>query len=649
MKLSPAQRRLPAESRSRLGQVVILLCCVLIAWLVASGPVGHVVDNNIADVLVRWIRTDAGSAGPQSASGGSSTSTLIAIDEQTLSRHGGMRALRGIVSGILERLAAAAPAVVAVDLTLADPGDPAEDERLSRALEALPAVVLAAEIRSAGDNWELPFAPFAKTIQAIGHVHAAPDPMDSVCRAIPLEKAVARQRYWALSLEAYRLWRGENYVLETPEALLVGSTEIPAPRDQGRLLRIRFLPPRGAVNSGVMRISAADLMGASSPVTLPANGVFFVGITAPSAARDRLMTPFSYGRTMQGVEIHANAFETLASRRFYRVPPALMTLLLSLALALSLGFAFLYLSNRRTYALASLPLLLSVAAPPLAYSQDILLPSTLVLLSAWLPFLALAAHRYWFVNRKLHRAERETENYRDAIHYVTHEMRTPLTAIQGSSELISRYSLTADKQKQIAGMIHSESKRLGRIIQVFLDVERLSAGQMQLREEPVDPEALVAVCVERASPLAAGKEIALEVCPVAEHGLALHGDRELLEHALYNLVTNAIKYSPGGTTVRLRQQRRGSSLVLSVADEGMGMTPEEQRAVFRKFYRTEGAERSGEKGSGIGLSIVEQIVTAHKGRIELESEPGKGSVFSLVLPVRPATPGASRAGSDMIE
>jgi signal transduction histidine kinase len=626
-----AQRRSTTESRSRLGQVVILLFCVLLAWLVASGPVGHVVDNNIADVLVRWIRTDQNQPGAAS-----STATLIAIDEQTLGRHGGMRALRSIVSAILERLSTNAPAVVAVDLTLADEGDPAEDARLSRALGALPAVVLAAEIRSAGEDWELPFAPFAKTVQAIGHVHAAPDPMDSVCRAIPLEKAVARQRYWALSLEAYRLWRGENYVLETPDALLVGSTEIPAPRDNGRLLRIRFLPPRGAASSGVVRISAADLIGPSSQLTLPANGVFFVGITAPSAARDRLMTPFSYGRTMQGVEIHANAFETLASRRFYHVPPALMTLLLSLSLALLLGVAFLYLSNRRAYALASLPLMLSVAAPPLAYWQDILLPSTLVLLSAWLPFLALATHRYWFVNRKLHRAERETENYRDAIHYVTHEMRTPLTAIQGSSELISRYSLTADKQKQIAGMIHSESKRLGRIIQVFLDVERLSAGQMQLREEPVDPDALVALCVERAAPLAAGKEIALEVCPVAEHGLALHGDRELLEHALYNLVTNAIKYSPGGTTVRLRQQRRGNCLVLSVADEGMGMTAEEQRAVFRKFYRTESAERSGEKGSGIGLSIVEQIVSAHKGQIELESAPGKGSVFSLVLPVRSA-------------
>lgn len=630
---SPADpRRLPMESRSRLGQAVLLLLCILLAWLVSSGPVGHVVDNNIGDALVRWIRT-----GQPGSRGGASVSTLIAIDEQTLSQYGGMRALRSIVSTILQRLAEYSPRVVAIDLTLADKGDPAEDERLAKAMAALPAVVLAAEIRSTGDGWEMPLPDFARAVEAVGHVHAAPDPMDSVCRAIPLEKAVARQRFWALSLEAYRLWRKDHYVLETPETLLVGSTEIPAARDDGRLLRIRFLPPRGAMSSGVTQVSATRMLGeapqgAQGGPALPQDGVYFVGITAPSAARDRLMTPYSYGRTMQGVEIHANAFETLAGRQFYRTPPALLALLLSLALACTIGASFLYLTSWRTYALAALPLLASFVAPPLAYRQDILLPSTLLLLSAWLPFLALAAHRYWFVNRKLHKAERETENYRDAIHYVTHEMRTPLTAIQGSSELISRYSLSEDKQKQIAGMIHSESKRLGRIIQVFLDVERLSAGQMQLREEPVDPDALVSVCVERATPLAVGKETVLEIVPPVGKRGPLRGDRELLEHALYNLITNAIKYSPGGTTVQVRQEQRDGALVLSVADQGMGMTPEEQRAVFRKFYRTEGAERSGEKGSGIGLSIVEQIVRAHRGRIELQSAPGVGSTFSLVLP-----------------
>ena len=249
--------------------------------------------------------------------------------------------------------------------------------------------------------------------------------MDSVCRAIPLEKAVDRRRFWALSLEAYRLWRDEPYILETPESLLVGGVEIPASRASGRLLQIRYLPPGGQASSGINRISGSQLLSKAASYPVPEKAVLFVGVTAPSAARDRLMTPFSYGRTMQGVEIHANAFDTLASRRFYHTIPSAMGFLFSLAIAALTGAAFLFRRSRHTYSFAAIPLTASFAAPPVGYLNDFLIPSTLIILSALLPFLTLAAHRYWFVTRRLRLAERETENYRDAIHYVTHEMRTP--------------------------------------------------------------------------------------------------------------------------------------------------------------------------------------------------------------------------------
>lgn len=632
---SPQRRRQGRDEPGHLraAQGLIVLVALLLVGLAGSSGMGHLLDNSAADVYFRWF--------PATQADRNSVSALLAVDEATLSAHGGMRGLRPMLAGVLELLAAHPPRVVAIDLTLADAGDPAEDARLAAAIAALPHVVLGAEIRSDGGQWEQPPPQFLGANTSLGHVHAAPDPMDSVCREIPLEKAVGSRRYWALSLEAMRLWRGEQYLLETPQALMLGSVEIPASRESGRLMRIRYLPPAQEDGlSAIRRFSLASLLAEPEAAQVLRDGVVFVGVTAPSAARDRLMTPYSYGRSMQGVEIHANAFETLASGRFLRPVRTGMLTLGALLLAGFVWWGFALFEDWRAYAMAAVALLCSLLMPPAAFVQSNLASTTVLAGSAWLPFLGLAAHRYWFVGRRLQRATRETENYRNAIHYVTHEMRTPLTAIQGSSELISRYRLGEEKQKQIATMIHSESKRLGRLIQVFLDVERLSAGEMELRMEPLSAAALVEVCLERAQPLAEGKDMRLEAEIQHPDAPTLTGDRELLEHALYNLVTNAIKYSPPGTTVRVAATNGQGKTRLAVTDEGMGLTEEEQKAVFRKFYRTQGAEKSGERGSGIGLSIVEQIVSAHGGSIELRSAPGQGSTFTLVLPAVPASPAA---------
>jgi len=221
------------------------------------------------------------------------------------------------------------------------------------------------------------------------------------------------------------------------------------------------------------------------------------------------------------------------------------------------------------------------------------------------------------------------------MHFVTHEMRTPLTAIQGSSELMSRYNLSEEKRKQIAELINSESKRLARMIETFLSVERLSAGQMQLKKEAFPVRDVLDACLARARPLAERKQIRLNLEEVAE--AILTGDRELMEYAVYNLLTNAVKYSPAETVVTVSARTEGDHLRLSVKDQGIGMEQHELRKIFQKFYRTSRAEKSGIVGTGIGLSIVEQIVTHHGGRIEVSSAPGKGSCFTLVLPAQAGT------------
>lgn len=604
--------------RQTLGYVFLLAGAFLIA--VIAGWLGPQIDNYAYDWMFRRYRPEG--LPPQSM--------LLTVDEPTLSRGGGMRRLREILAEGLERIAAASPKVVAMDVILAaEEGDPAGDARLEAAFRKIPNLVLACELVERGRRWEEPRPEFRRWAAAVGHVHADPDPLDNVTRQIPLAKATGGVRRWALALEVFRLYRGGE-VIESPADLEVGGVSIPTGRNPARPLRVRYLPPSEGNVSSVPKISISELAVNPGLAERFKGKAVFVGVTAQSAARDRLMTPYSYGMTMQGIEIHANAFETLAQQRFLTGASELAVLGFCLALVAAAGFTFRFRSGWQAYSLAALILAGAHVFPYVLFTRNIVFPFLAPVAAAWLSVISAGAYQFVIVRRQLRKAEADRTRYQQAMHFVTHEMRTPLTAIQGSSELMSRYNLSEEKRRQIAELINSESKRLARMIEMFLNVERLSAGQIQLKRERFHAGEVVGACVQRARPLAERKQIRIRVEPI--DGDALIGDRELMEYAIYNLVTNAIKYSPVETQVTISGSRQGERFRISVQDQGIGMDKQEVRNIFQKFYRTKGAEASGEAGTGIGLSIVEQIVTHHGGTIEVASEPGKGSCFTVILP-----------------
>jgi len=616
------------------GYAVALALCLLAAFLAGWTTLGTQIDNDAYDFFFRLRPPRAGAI----------ESAVLAVDERTLSAQGGMRRLRGILAEGLERLSAAGPKVVVVDLNLADAADSGQEARLENAhLESSFArtknLVLASEL--VAGRWEDPTPAFRRHAAALGHVHADPDPYDNVTRSISLEKASGHERRWALALEAFRLARGAGSIEESPDTLQTGGRLIPAARSQARPLLIRFLPRPEAGRSGIPHYSLLDLKSDPQVAARLAGKVVFVGVTAQSAARDRLMTPYSYGQTMPGVEIHAHAFETLVRGAFLTPARESTVALFCLLATLAAGFTFVWRSGWQAYAMGAGLVAVAHLVPFGLFTRDVVFPVATPVGAAWLVVAGAATWQHFVVRRLWHRSENERDRYRQAIHFVTHEMRTPLTAIQGSSELMGRYRLSEEKHRQIAGLINSESKRLARMIQTFLDVERLSAGQMELKRESFPVREIVESCVERVRPLAEGKRIALSA-EQPPPGLML-GDRELMEYAFYNLLTNAVKYSPTGTEVRVSALRQGQHLRLSVEDQGIGMDEAELKSVFNKFYRTRKAEASGEAGTGIGLSLVDQIVTHHGGRVEVTSEPGKGSCFTLVLPASvPAVTAESR-------
>jgi signal transduction histidine kinase len=338
---------------------------------------------------------------------------------------------------------------------------------------------------------------------------------------------------------------------------------------------------------------------------------------------------------MTGVEIHAQGFETLMGGRFLQPAGNLLLIAVCAAIVIAAGAIFAFLTGWLAYAVAGLLLLIAHLIPHVAFGQGIVMPYLAPVFTAWLGVVSAASWQHFVVRRQLRKSESDKARYQQAIHFVTHEMRSPLTAIQGSSELMGRYNLNEEKRKQIADMINSESRRLARMIQTFLDIERLTDGQMEIRSDTFAADELMQACMERARPLADRKEIVFRLGEVEE--VFLRGDRELMEYAVYNLLTNAVKYSPADTIVTVTLRRDGHHMRLGVADQGIGMDERELKNIFQKFYRTRTAETSGESGTGIGLSIVEQIVAHHGGRMEVTSAPGAGSCFTMVLPAASAS------------
>ena len=488
-------------------------------------------------------------------------SVVLAIDELTLMDCGGIRGIRRPIARAMSLLAPVKPKAVAVDVILAD-RNPEEDAALAEAFRATPNLVLSTELIDGGRIWEDPRPEFA-TGARLGHVSTLMD-KDGVTRSILIDQHNDRVRRRALALEAFLLSRG----VDTPRESLtftrfrgglvsaeiqVGEVTIPVledRREHRRLMRVRFLPP----DLTVPRVSMKRLLDDPSLAAQFAGKVVFVGVTANSEIHDRLFTPF--GMT-PGTEINAAAFETMAQGMFFTDVGTLWENLICLALLVAIGLAFRYLPGWWAYGAGGLLLLIATLIPYVFFLNQRVFPFATSFMVAWLGTLTAAVYYHLVVRRNLSIEQRSRERYQQAMHFVTHEMRTPLSAIQGSSELISRYPLTEEKRKQIALLINSESKRLARMVEIFLNVERLSAGQMELKREAISVKQMMEVCVERVRPLAERKHIGITLEPVPED-LTLTGDRELVEYACYNLLTNAVKYSPQRTEVTASARKNDS-------------------------------------------------------------------------------------------
>jgi PAS domain S-box-containing protein len=218
---------------------------------------------------------------------------------------------------------------------------------------------------------------------------------------------------------------------------------------------------------------------------------------------------------------------------------------------------------------------------------------------------------------------------------ISHEFRTPLTSIQGFSELIETEPLTRHEIRAFAQTINQNALRLSRMISDQLDLETLEAGQWPMCRTAVPLNVLVERVVSSLQPIAKNHCFVTELAPDLPD---IKGDPDLLERVIMNIVANAIKYSPAGGAITIRTTGCRDGVGLSIADQGLGVPEEDRQQIFAPYGRVGRPEHMSIAGTGLGLPIARQILEVHHGRIWVEPNSPRGSVFKIVVPVSDPRP-----------
>ena len=239
--------------------------------------------------------------------------------------------------------------------------------------------------------------------------------------------------------------------------------------------------------------------------------------------------------------------------------------------------------------------------------------------------------------RQYHESEALSRAKDEFLAMSSHELRTPLTSILGWSELLVTGGLDAETQREALDSIRQSARAQSRLIDDMLDVSRLLTGKLELNSEPVDVAAAVLLALRAITPLAERKNIKLETS--FERGASrVDGDPTRLQQIFWNILSNAVKFTPAGGRIRVGLSSRDSRIHIVVSDTGQGISPEFLPRVFDSLSQQQASSTRDHGGLGLGLSIVRQLVQMHGGTVRAESAgEGKGATFTVSLPAREFT------------
>jgi signal transduction histidine kinase len=527
---------------------------------------------------------------------------VVAIDEEALASEGPWPWPRARLAAIAGAARAAGARVLAFDLLLVAPGE--GDDALAASLGAMPSVLAAGLDAKAG--WLLP-APSLRDAGRLAQTSFDVD-HDGVMRRL----SATKQRD-GLSLPA----------LSVAAASLATTPAGPVPVGRVLVPDFRHRP------SGVPVVGAARLL-AGRAGDLLSGRVVFLGVTAAGLG-DRFVTPGSPSGTPEpGVLVHAATASCLLAGGLLRPVPPLVSGFLASALAALALIAGRSRGPRRRLLLGALALLpLGLGTPLLAAGIE--LPIATLTGATLLVLLAVEARAARRGEREVARGAALRVEEVEARRVAVHEMKTPLTAVRGLTQLLSGFDLSPQERARVVAMVGEETERLGGMIESLNAVEKMRLADFESAARPLD---LGALAGRRAAAIGAGApgRVTIE----AEDGVVVLGDEGFLARVVDNLVSNALKFSPASSQVRIAAWRNGGDALLTVTDEGPGIPEAERSRVFGRFVRGSGA--GGAEGLGLGLSLVHEVVTWHRGRVSVRAAEGTGSVFEVVLPALDPTP-----------
>lgn len=235
------------------------------------------------------------------------------------------------------------------------------------------------------------------------------------------------------------------------------------------------------------------------------------------------------------------------------------------------------------------------------------------------------------INRMFGRLQRSFQQIQEFSHSAAHELKTPLTILRGEAELALTRSLTQEETQQLAATYLEETGRMTRIVDDLLTLARADVGQVVLQYEPVPIEPLVEDLADDAAMLASEKGLAVGLS--RNMPATVNGDPARLRQLFRILISNAVQYTDAGGGITISSEIVDTNVHVSVRDTGIGIPEGQYDKIFERFYRVDAARSRARGGSGLGLAIAKWIAEAHSGTIHVQSTVGKGSVFTVVLPL----------------